>query len=74
MRFSVAAVAPAVLFLGLAACASAPGGSGYADDLRKLEEECAARGGILQARGEQTGRARTDNVCEIRGVSPLPRS
>ena len=72
MRISVIAIAPVILALGLTACASPSGGS--ADDLRKLEEECTARGGILEARGEQTGRPRTDNVCEIRGVSRLPRS
>lgn len=63
----------AILILAAAAatlsgCAS-QGGSipGYNDDLRRLEQDCAARGGILTATGVQTDRPQTDNVCKITG-------
>jgi len=60
-------LAPAVLILGLAACASTATGSRYSDELRQLEEDCAARGGILAPSGQQTGRPQTDNICKISG-------
>jgi len=52
----------------LSACASegAPI-AGYNDELRQLERDCTARGGILAPTGAQTGRPQTENVCKITG-------
>jgi hypothetical protein len=66
-------VLPAVLTLALAACAPTAGSSPNNDDQRALAAECEARGGILVATGQQTGRPRVDNVCRISGgASRLP--
>jgi hypothetical protein len=60
--------APVVLFLGLTACASTDGTSRYSEELRQLNEDCAARGGILAPTGGGiTGRPQTDNICKISG-------
>ncbi|MDO9588510.1 MAG: hypothetical protein Q8R45_07760 [Brevundimonas sp.] len=59
------ATTTAVLFLGLTACATPA--TGDPDDIRRLADDCAARGGILTPSGQQTGRARIDNVCRITG-------
>jgi hypothetical protein len=68
----LAVFAPAVLILGLAACAST-GTSRYTDELRELEADCRDRGGILAPTGQQTGRPQTDNVCRITGgASRIP--
>ena len=64
MRFAL--IAPAALLL-LAACATTPReDGGYSGDLARLNADCVARGGILSPTGGITGRAATDNVCEIR--------
>jgi hypothetical protein len=70
----LAVFAPAVLVLGLAACASDGGTSRYSEELRQLNEDCAARGGILvPSGGPTTGRPQTDNICKISGgASRLP--
>jgi hypothetical protein len=60
-------VIPAVLMLALAACAPTVGSSPNNEDFRTLVAECQARGGILVATGQQTGRPRVDNVCRISG-------
>lgn len=65
--------APVVLILGLAACAST-GTSRYSEELRQLDADCRARGGILAPTGgPTTGRPQTDNVCKITGgASRIP--
>ena len=60
-------LAPVVLILGLTACAST-GTSRYSQELRQLNEDCTARGGILAPTGgPTTGRPQTDHVCRISG-------
>lgn len=62
------ALTPLALGLALSACAGGPTGEDrYETDLDRLTASCTARGGILVHTGNQTGRAQTDNVCEIRG-------
>lgn len=58
--------APLALVLGLTACAGAPVDR-YSDALKRLSDDCEARGGILSPTGEQSGRPQTDNVCRITG-------
>jgi hypothetical protein len=55
------------LMLMLAACSTTGGTNTYETELRKLSDDCQARGGILVATGQQSGRPQNDNVCEIRG-------
>jgi hypothetical protein len=57
---------PILLGLSLSACSTA-GTDTYISDLQRLSDSCRARGGILAPTGSQSGRAETDNVCEIRG-------
>ena len=41
--------------------------------LRQLEADCTARGGILTPTQQQTGRPQTDNACRITGgASRIP--
>jgi len=67
--------APAVLMfaVAVAGCAPTMGGDHYASELRRLTDQCEARGGILSPTGSQTGRPQTDNVCQITG-GPSPRA
>lgn len=71
MAFSLIRPAVPVLalaVLGLAACAgSGRPVEGYGAATDRLAAECQARGGILQATGQSTGRAETDNICKITG-------
>lgn len=55
------------LSLGLSACATRGGHPSYNDELKTLDADCVARGGILTPSGLQTGRAQTDYVCKITG-------
>lgn len=57
---------PILLGLTLSACSTA-GTDRYGTDLERLSADCRARGGILVPTSQQTGRAETDNICEIRG-------
>lgn len=57
---------PIMLGLALSACSTA-GTDAYGSDLQRLSDDCRARGGILVPTSQQSGRAATDNVCEIRG-------
>lgn len=59
--------APAALLFALSACAPTMGSDHYASELRRLSDQCEARGGILSPTGQQTGRPQTDNVCQITG-------
>jgi len=63
----VLTLAPAVLLLAAAGCASTATESRYAADMQKLADDCAARGGILAPTGQQSGRPNNDNVCKIAG-------
>ena len=65
MRIALA-LAPLALALSVAACATSPGTGRYETELKQLADECQARGGILVATGQQSGRPQNDNVCEIR--------
>lgn len=68
----VLAFAPVVLVLALTACATTTTES-YNDDLRRLSDDCKARGGILTPTGVQAGRPEADNFCTITGgASRLP--
>lgn len=58
---------PVVLTLALSACSTATGPDRYNTELRKLADDCRARGGILAPTGGQSNNPQTDNVCEIRG-------
>lgn len=60
------AFAPFALVVGLAGCATTAGDS-YNDELKRLSDDCEARGGILSPTGQQSGRPQTDNVCRITG-------
>jgi len=62
------AFTPILLGLALSACSTA-GTDTYVSDVRRLSDDCQARGGILAPTGNQSGRAATDNVCEIRGAT-----
>lgn len=65
--------APAVLLFALSACAPTMGGNRYDSELRRLSDQCEARGGILTPTGQQTGRPQTDYACQITGgASRLP--
>ncbi|MEJ6789045.1 hypothetical protein BrevBR_05790 [Brevundimonas sp. BR2-1] len=67
-------LAPALLLLAAAGCASTATTNSYNDELQRLSEDCAARGGILSPTGQQSGRPNTDNVCKITGgASRLPQ-
>ena len=55
------------LMLALAACSTSGRSSDYESELKKLSDDCQARGGILAPTGQQSGRPQNDNVCEIRG-------
>lgn len=66
MRIQICAVALAGL-AGLSACASVSGPGPYETDLKRLEEQCAARGGVLSPTGQTTGRPQTEYVCQITG-------
>lgn len=71
----VLTLAPALLLLAVAGCASTAGVDHYASDLQKLSDDCSARGGILAPTGQQSGRPNNDNVCKIAGgPSRLTRS
>lgn len=59
--------APAALLLVLSACASGPGSSRYAEDLRQLTADCEARSGVLVPTGASTGRPQTEYACRISG-------
>jgi len=61
------AFAAVALVLALTACATTTTGDRYNDELRRLSDDCAARGGILSPTGQQSGRPQTDNVCRITG-------
>ena len=69
MRTALFLVTAAAL---LAGCASGPGRSSRAE-LDELARDCEARGGILAPTGNVTGRVQTENVCEIRGATRIPR-
>lgn len=58
---------PALLLLGLAACAPTTGSNNYANELRQLSDSCEARGGILAPTGQQSGRPQSDHICRITG-------
>ncbi len=64
---SLTFTAPAALLLVLAACAPTTGTNRYAEELRQLSADCEARGGILVASGQHTGRPQTENFCRISG-------
>lgn len=67
MRTTLVALALAAAG-GLSACAAGMGGeSRYDSDLRRLEADCRARGGILTQTGATTGRPQTEYACEITG-------
>lgn len=55
--------------VALAACAGDPatGADDYNAQMRRLADDCQARGGILAPTGQQTGQAARDNVCKING-------
>ena len=63
-------VAPATILL-LSACASSTVSpeNTYSNQLRRLADDCRARGGILSPTGATTGRIETENVCKINGES-----
>jgi len=65
-------VPAAVLLLVLGACAPTMGPNRYAQDLRRLSDSCEARGGILIASGQQSGRPETDYLCRITNATRLP--
>jgi len=60
-------LAPALLLLLAAGCASTATTNRYATELQALNADCTARGGILATTGQQTGRPQLDNVCRITG-------
>lgn len=69
MRAAIVLV-PLIAAAGLAGCATYPGRASttYAEELRQLEADCAARGGILTPIAGATGpRPANDYACEIRG-------
>ena len=68
-----AAPAALIFTVAVAACAPTIGSDHYASELRRLTDQCEARGGILSPTGRQTGRPQTDNVCQITG-GPSPRT
>jgi hypothetical protein len=61
------------LTAGVAGCASTTPNESYDTQLRQLEADCTARGGILTPTQQQTGRPQTDNACRITGgASRIP--
>ncbi|WP_332659788.1 hypothetical protein [Brevundimonas sp.] len=70
----VLTLAPALLLLAAAGCASTATTDRYATDMQKLAEDCAAQGGILAPTGRQSGRPNTDNFCKLTSATRLPRS
>ncbi len=65
----LAILAPAAL---LAGCAADGALNSYDADLRRLSDDCVARGGVLSPTGATTGRPETDNVCRIVGATRIP--
>lgn len=71
---------PLVLALALAAplvlsaCASNRSLPTYGEELKQLEADCTARGGILTPTGNQSSRPQTDYACKITGgASRIPQ-
>lgn len=60
--------------LALSACASGRTLPTYGQELKQLEADCNARGGILTPTGSQTSRPQTDYACKITGgASRIPQ-
>ncbi|MNE17182.1 hypothetical protein D3C80_1101560 [compost metagenome] len=59
--------------VALSACAGGRTLPTYGEELRQLEADCAARGGILTPTGSQTSRPQRDYACKIAGgASRIP--
>ena len=59
--------------LALSACSSTGADNRYETALRRLADDCQARGGILVPAGPQsTGRPETDNACRLTSASRIP--
>ena len=54
----------------VAACAPTTGATTGGSDLRRLGDDCRARGGVLVPTGAMSGEVARDNACEIRGAAP----
>jgi hypothetical protein len=60
----------ALTLVALSGCATGnPANNSYQQELRRLEQDCTARGGILAPAlgGAQSGRPQTDYTCNISG-------
>lgn len=59
--------ASALVLTAASGCAPTTGSNTYATETQRLSADCTARGGILTATGQVTGRPQLDNVCRITG-------